>query len=142
MCLSNFGCYVMPVGQKWYLWKVLSILELFFEILCQPANKKQQQIFNAPLERMSSHCAAYLMTLSAALSYEHLHTANRLLIQGDGKYRKLIPFKSFWSLLIYAKLCISWMCPKLKASFRILVFWVLMKDLYTLVCVFIQVQWY
>ena len=77
----------------------MSILELFFEILCQPANKKQQQIFNAPLERMSFHCAAYLMTLSAALSYEHLHTANRLLIQGGGKYGKFIPFKSCWSLI-------------------------------------------
>ena len=48
-------------------------------------NKKQQQIINAPFERMSFHYAAYLMTLSAALSYEHLHTANRLLIQGGRK---------------------------------------------------------
>ena len=86
---------VMPAGQKW---KALSILEQFFIILGQPANKKQQQIFNAPLEKMSFHCAAYLMTLSAALSYEHLHTANRLLIQGGGKYGKFILFKSCWSL--------------------------------------------
>ena len=92
---------------------------------------------------MSSHCAAYLMTLSAALSYEHLHTANKLLIQGGGKYGKFIPFKYCWSLifgliLIYAKLHILWMSLKLKASFRILVFWALVKDLYTLVCVCIH----
>ena len=78
------------------------------------------------------------MTFSAALSYEHLHTANRLLIQGG----KFIPFKSCWSLIfgliLITKLRILWMFLKLKASFRILVLWALVKELYTLVCVCIH----
>ena len=101
--------------------------------------KKTQKTFNDPLKKISSNCAAYLMTFSAALSYEHLHTAYRLLIQGG----KFIPFKSCWSLifgliLIHTKLRILWMSLKLKASFRILVFWALVEDLYTLVCVCIH----
>ena len=57
--------------------------------------KKDKKTFNDPLKKISSNCAAYLMTFSAALSYEHLHTVNRLLIQGG----KFIPFKSCWSLI-------------------------------------------
>ena len=108
-------------------------------ILQKNLKNKTKKTFNDPLKKISSNCAAYLMTFSAALSYEHLHTANRLLIQGG----KFIPFKSCWSLifgliLIHTKLRILWMSLKLKASFRILVFWALVEDLYTLVCVCIH----
>ena len=116
----------------------IEFLKHLMNILLKNWNKNKQKTFNNPLQKISSNCAAYLMTFSAALSYEHLHTANRLLIQGG----KLIPFKSCWSLIfgliLITKLRILWMFLKLKASFRILVLWALVKELYTLVCVCIH----
>ena len=59
----------------------IEFLKHLMNILLKNWNKNKQKTFNNPLQKISSNCAAYLMTFSAALSYEHLHTANRLLIR-------------------------------------------------------------